>query len=270
MRCRWVNTESVNITIESNTQTKAIVAISRGLNILATILMFTAIVFWFVARLYGIKLSLQSEVLLPTAIAILQLPLIIDPNSSSRVYLGHSNLLSTIGIISLPFHLDSSLFLIPGLGMSLFAYFIRSIKEAKNTEFVWSNILIAIGSYFVFSGNWAIGTGIQLLGIALTTMTLMKAMGGNPQINRFDRFSYLLLSIWSWGLSISIIYWLCLSDYYSGFSFLSQGVLLMIGTTKIYGRLWPISAPYKLKTKVIHSSKDRQGIKVEQELPRHP
>lgn len=220
-----------------------IIAVSKALNYVGSILMGFALVFWLISEMSGIKLYLQADVLFPTSIAIIQFPFLLDPESSSKFYLAHSNLLSMLGIISLPFHLESSLFLIAGLGMGFVAFFIKSIPEARNTEFVWSNILIGVGAYFVISGNLAIGTAIQLIGLALASYTLQKTREQNIEGELFDKVSFRLLSVWGWGLMLSIVYWVLISNYYSGFSFLVQGVLLTFAVGKMYHGFWPVYHP---------------------------
>lgn len=229
-----------NESISPDDSSRELIAISRGLNAVGTILLISALFFWFSSSVTGMHFYLQAELLLPASIAIIQFPFILEPRSSSKLYLAHSNLLSTIGIISLPFHVDSSLFLIAGLAMAFFAFFVKGLKEAKNTEFIWSNILIALGSYYVITGNFIIGTPIQIVGLALTSYTLTRTRQFHFLNETFDNTSFILLSLWAWGLSLSIIYWLVITDYYSGFSFLVQGILLMVAVSRLYHGIWPI------------------------------
>ncbi len=235
-----------NNTIINENHKMELIAISKGLNVVGTVLLISGIVFWVATNIFGKNYLIQSELIIPASIAIIQLPFFIEPNSASKLYIAHSNLLSTIGIISLPFHVNSSLFLVAGLLMSFFAFFIKDVKEARNTEFIWSNILIALGSYFVFTGSLVIGTPIQVVGIALTTLTLSKTKEIHWTKSSFDYTSYILISLWAWGLTFSIIYWLLITKYYSGFSFLVQGILLMVAVGKIYKGVWPIYSKEKI------------------------
>lgn len=217
--------------------------ISRGFLTIGTILMFFAMIIWFLSEFLGFYYFLQSEILIPTAIVIIQASMTLDPSSSGKVYLFHANLLNAIGIISLPFHLNSSLFLIAGLLMAFFAYFVKGMPEARNTQFTWSNVLIAVGSYLVYSGNMWLGTPLQVVGIALTSFMLQNAKPVEVSEHSFDRVSFILTSLWVWGLSLSSFVWFIDSVYYSGFSFLLEGLFMLVMVGKINHGFWPISSP---------------------------
>lgn len=177
-------------------------------------------------------------------------------DTETKVFLIQSNLLSAIGVFSLPFHFNSWIFLIPGLFMAFFSYFVLKLPSARDTQYIWGNALIGLGAYITtFDNEFAryIATGTQIAGFALIGLTIYKGDKESDEFkfSRFDSVSFRLLSIWGLILLLSPLIWIpVLHEVYNGGTWLIEGLGLSYTVTKLYKGFWIFNQPNWFKEKI--------------------
>lgn len=223
---------------------------SRALIIFGTIFLFVSVILWIGSLRDYLHFIGYAYVFFAISMSLLHFGMVVyQGDSESKIFIWQSNALSAIGVVSIPFGLSSWIFLGPGLFMALFAYFILKIPEARNTQYVWGNALIALSAYITtlnIQYFHYISTATQLVGFSLIGMTLYRLGYTNESKvrTRFDYFSFRILSSWGLILALSIFVWLLfLHDTYNGVSWFLEGIILLYSVSKMYDGIWIIWNP---------------------------
>jgi hypothetical protein len=223
---------------------------SRALIVFGTIFLVASVVIWIGTLLNYLSFLGFAYIFFAISMLMLHFGLVVyQGDTESKMFIWQSNALSMIGVISIPFGFSSWIFLIPGLFMAFFAYFILKIPEARNTQYIWGNVLIGLGAYlsnFSTPISHFISTGTQIVGFAFIGMTVYRVRQTEEYKVRtkFDYYSFIILSGWAFFLILSIFPWfLFFHKAYYGISWLLEGLALLYSVTQIYSGLWLIKTP---------------------------
>lgn len=223
---------------------------SRILIFVGTVFLIVAVLFWVGSSFKLFDLLGYGYVLFGISMFFLHFGMIVNQgDTESKMFIMQSNALNIVGILSLPFHFSSWLFLVPGLFMAFFAYFVLKIPEARETQYLWGNILIGLGAYVTtLNGTYFqyVATATQVTGFALIGLTLYRQDYSNEtrKYGKFDYYSFRILSIWGLVLLLSPLIWFpFLHSVYNGFSWLVEGMLLAYSVTKLYKGYWLVKNP---------------------------
>ena len=223
---------------------------SRALIVFGTIFLFVSIIVWIGTLLNYLHFLGFAYIFFLISILLLHFGLVVyQGDTEAKMFIWEANILSMIGVISIPFGFSSWIFLIPGLFMAFFAYFILKIPEARNTQYIWGNVLLGLSAYLSTLSipiSHYISTGTQIVGFAFIGMTVYRvdATEEHKVRTKFDYYSFIMLSSWTYILILSIFPWLLIiHKAYYGITWFLEGMLLLYSVTKVYSGLWLIKKP---------------------------
>jgi hypothetical protein len=222
----------------------ALHAASRAILVVGSVAFVVSIITWFTSQFTEASLRLPSQVVFFVSLGLLHIPLASLPSDSGKFYVAYTNFLNVLGVVSVTLSLGTWVFLVTGLVMALLAFFIFRIPEARNTQFLWGNILILLGAALVLQGQLILGSGIQAAGLFIAGITAFT--GAEPVAARsmFNDVSFFAMSAWGWILGIGALPWiLVFSNYYVGLTWLTEGVIVIFGVSKMFEGFWPVSIP---------------------------
>lgn len=223
---------------------------SRVLILFGTTFLFFSVILWIGSQRDYLHFMGYAYLFFAISMSLLHFGMVVyQGDSESKIFIWQSNALSAIGVVSIPFGLSSWIFLGPGLFMALFAYFVLKIPEARNTQYIWGNALIALSAYITTLNipySHYFSTVTQLIGFSLIGMTLYRLgyTKKDRERSRFDYVSFRILSSWGLILSLSIFVWLLiLHNSYNGVSWFFEGIILLYAVSKMYEGIWLIKKP---------------------------
>ena len=219
-------------------------ALARVLLVVGSILFGVSVPIWLASQFVATNLALPAQVVFAASIVILHIPLLTLPGDSGKFYVVYTNLLNGIGAASLALSLNTWVFLVPGLIMAFLGYFFFKIPYARGTQYLWGNLLVLIGAGLVVTGNTLLGSAVQAGGLILSGLTVALAFRSYPTTSAFDAGAFVALSVTGWVLMLGILFWVFVrSDYYIGFSWLIEGIIVGFAVSKIHGGFWPVWIP---------------------------
>jgi hypothetical protein len=218
--------------------------LARFLLVVGSILFAISVTLGIATQFVAANLMIPAYAIFGAALAIIHVPMLTFPDDSGKFYIVYTNLLNSLGAASLFLGLSTWVFLLPGLVMAFLAYFVLRVPYARGTEFLWGSALVMIGAAFVLSGNLYAGSAIQAAGLLLSGLTIGVGFSDYNTDRVFDRATFRVVSVVAWVLSLGILYWVLIpGNYYIGFSWLVEGVLLGYSVSRLYGGFWPVWMP---------------------------
>ena len=231
--------------------------ISRVLILLGTCILAVSIPTWIILTFINRSLLWSVQILFSIALILLNFGIVVNQGfSESKLFVFEANLLDLIGVISIPFHLSTWIFLIPGIAMGALAYFALDIPAAKNSQFGWGTALIAFGSLMTFlhiNYHNDLSVAFQMLGLTLLGFTLSKQnyFDRTRIFSKFDATAFRILSVIGLVLFFAGILWfLVVHNAFNGIVWLIEGLTLIISVTKLYRGMWILDTPKWLKGKL--------------------
>ncbi len=223
---------------------------SRILILVGTVFLFFSMFLWLGSAIGEFNFLGYGYVFFGISMFLLHFGLVVNQgDSESRMFVIQSNVLNIVGVISLPFHFSSWIFLGPGLFMAFFAYFVLKIPEARETQYLWGNVLIGLGAYVITLNiiySQYVATATQVTGFALIGLTLYRQDYADKlkKYAEFDYYSFCVLSAWGLILLFSPLVWFpLLHSVYNGVSWFVEGILLSYSVTKFYRGYWLVKNP---------------------------